>query len=387
MGRAERLQLIKDLQSARGNRLCIVYVTSTRPGHEIQIADDVVRQIYDHLEAHKNIANENGVDLFLHSNGGSGTAPWRLVSMIRTFTKKFSVLIPHHSFSAGTLIALGADEIVMHRMGCLGPIDPSVANIFNPPNPFAPNQTAPISVEDVSSYLKFIKNDIGIAQETQLVSATQALTDKVHPLALGNVQRHHQQSRMMATNLLKQHMKGDGVEGEIETIIDHLKSNISFHGHPISRDEAKTNLNLKVVTPTEEVETLMWNLYSEYEAELKINEPFFVAHEIETRLPAQSTQTQPVTVAQIVTNMQQLAGLGIGLGAVTATQLVELAAAMIPIVNGFPLPSNTVNVDGMKGAFIESILKSQVFLTDITISRIGDNLKHEVRWQRWEDER
>ena len=137
MSRASRKQLVEKLQTARGGRLVISYITSTRQGFEIQIADDAFRVIYNHLEAGKELA-KNGVDLFIHSNGGSGTAPWRIVSLIRQYCKEFTVLVPNHAFSAATLIALGADSILMHKMGCLGPIDPSVSNLFNPPHPLQP---------------------------------------------------------------------------------------------------------------------------------------------------------------------------------------------------------------------------------------------------------
>ncbi len=137
MPRKERLALIEKLQSLRSGRLCIVYVTSTRTNHEIAMADDSVRLIYDHLEVGLEKA-KNGVDLFIHSNGGQGTVPWRIVSLIREYTKNFAVLVPHRAFSAATLLAMGADEIIMHRMGVLGPIDPSVANLFNPPHPQNP---------------------------------------------------------------------------------------------------------------------------------------------------------------------------------------------------------------------------------------------------------
>ncbi|MGB6667513.1 MAG: hypothetical protein WBE73_04155, partial [Candidatus Acidiferrum sp.] len=82
MPRPARKALIEKLQVARNNRLTVSYVTSTRPGHEIQIADDAFRIMYDHLEAGRELAR-NGVDLFIHSNGGSGTVPWRIVSLIQ----------------------------------------------------------------------------------------------------------------------------------------------------------------------------------------------------------------------------------------------------------------------------------------------------------------
>src|SRR5438132_8735626 len=188
MARKERLALIQKIQGLRSDRLCIAYITSTRSGHEIAMADDVIRLTYDHLHANREKA-KNGVDLFIHSNGGQGTVPWRLVSLIREYTEKFAVLVPHRAFSAATLVAMGADEILMHRMGVLGPIDPSVANPFNPPHPQNPGQQLQISVEDVTAYFKLIQEEVGIRHEDELIQAVLALTEKIHPLALGNVQR------------------------------------------------------------------------------------------------------------------------------------------------------------------------------------------------------
>ncbi len=61
------------------------------------------------------------------------------MSLIRQYTNDFAVMVPLHPFSAATLIALGADKIIMHKMGCLGPIDPSVTNIFNPADLWLPD--------------------------------------------------------------------------------------------------------------------------------------------------------------------------------------------------------------------------------------------------------
>ena len=51
--RADRVPLIEKLQQLRKNRLIISYVTSTRAGLEIQMADDVLRLIFEHLEGDK----------------------------------------------------------------------------------------------------------------------------------------------------------------------------------------------------------------------------------------------------------------------------------------------------------------------------------------------
>ncbi len=392
MSRATRQGIIRKLQSLRDDRLVIAYITSTRTGHEIQIADDVLRLIYEHLEAGRELAKK-GVDLFIHSNGGSGTVPWRLVSLIREYTKDFHVLVPHSAFSAATLIALGADKIVMHKMGCLGPIDPSVANIFNPPHPQAPAQLAPISVEDVTAYFKMVKEEIGITHEDELIQALIGLTDKIHPLALGNVQRHHNQSRMMARKLLKQHMITEEEEHEIGQIIDNLKSNLFFHAHPINRNEALKDLKLKVIAPNEEIESLMWNLYIEYENEMKLNEPFNPIHEIDLK----DTPTAPaaLTTKDIVQQIVQLAQNGVALPQVSEEQIVKLAVAMIPFVSGGkPKANNKIKINDISGVYIESINRTDVFRTNLALERATintsagpqDGVKQEVLWQRWESE-
>lgn len=217
MPRSDRKQKIEALQALR-KRCVVTYVTSTRQGFDAQMADESVRLLYDHLVAKPK--DVEGVDLFIHSNGGSGTVPWRIVNLIREFTKSFEVLIPYKAYSAATLTALGADKIVMHPMGELGPIDPSVANAFNPRDP-SNGQPMPISVEDVLSFIALVKEDVGIRHEDELIHALLAFMNNpshpIHALALGNVKRHHARSKLVARKLLLMHMKDDD---KITRIVD-----------------------------------------------------------------------------------------------------------------------------------------------------------------------
>src|ERR1043166_3942564 len=113
----ERVQLIRALEEARGGTAVITYLTSTRPNLEAPMAMDAIPVIHQHLEAIATPREETRIDLFLHSNGGDGVVPWRLVTLIREYCAELSVLVPHRAFSAATLAALGADRIIMHRMG------------------------------------------------------------------------------------------------------------------------------------------------------------------------------------------------------------------------------------------------------------------------------
>ena len=296
MGYEQRLSLIGRLETLRESTvLCLL--TSLRPNVPTVISEDCVRAMYDHLLCLPKRPVEK-LDLFLCSNGGVGTVSWRIVAALREFCTKLNVLIPYRAYSAATMIALGADEIVMHPFAELGPIDPTVSNDFNP---VEGNRRVGISVEDVTAYVDFIKNTVGITHEDELIRAIEVLAQRVHPLALGNVGRFLSQSRMIARKILRTHMKPD--EGHIiDEIVENMASKLYFHGHAINRKEAINDLHLKVITNlSPELETTMWDLYLDFEKEFKNTEIFNPGGDIaamspplaEVQAPAPSPATQP----------------------------------------------------------------------------------------------
>jgi hypothetical protein len=265
-----RIPIIEKIESLRASKV-ICYVTSIRPNAVGLMADDSVREVIDHLQRLPQKPIEK-LDLFLVSNGGDGVVPWRLVPIFREYTKQFNVLVPFKAYSAATIMALGANEIIMHKFGVLGPIDPTVTNEFNPIES-GTNRKLGISVEDVKAYVSFIKDTVGIKHEEELVKTVEILANKVHPLALGNVERFISQSRMIARKLLNMHT-AKTEEHMLDSIIEALASKFYFHGHPINRSEAR-ELGLKALDNVpSEIETAIWDLFVDFESELRFREPF-----------------------------------------------------------------------------------------------------------------
>jgi len=64
--------------------------------------------------------------LLLRSQGGDGEVAIRLARMAQASCSKFVVVAPDIAKSAATILALGADEIIMGPPSDLGPIDPQV---------------------------------------------------------------------------------------------------------------------------------------------------------------------------------------------------------------------------------------------------------------------
>jgi hypothetical protein len=276
------------------------------------MAMDVIPVFYRHLRLIKSKKESTKIDLFIHSSGGDGVVPWRIVTLFREFCGKFNVLVPHLAYSAATLTALGADTVVMHPMGVLGPTDPTTASPFNPPddrNPAGP--PLGIAVEDVTSYFALVKEDIGIHHEDELVQALLALTNRVHPIALGNVKRSTLQSRLLGRSLL--HARKDSTfpltDQQIDEIVERLTSQLFYHGHPINRSEARDVIGLAFVkNANEREEQLMWELYESFEADMLLDKVFNVAAEV-----LASSQTKIGQQAQAVTPFANAPGVPVQL--------------------------------------------------------------------------
>jgi hypothetical protein len=268
MDRKERLELFKKIQESRNSKL-LVYFTGDRRPFPSQIAEDAVLPLYKHLFALKRIRPKTDrIDLFLYTRGGDVSVPWRIVTMIREFCKDFSILIPYKAHSGGTMIAMGADRIVMGKKAELSPIDPTLVRAVIGEATVPPPE---ISVEDVSSYISFMRERANITDQSVLGQVISQLASNLTPLTLGSVNRQYSHIRLVARKLLTSR-KEKIEEGKIGTIIEALTEKMYSHGHAIGRMEA-TELGLPIDKPDENLETLIWSLYQGYERLLQLAEP------------------------------------------------------------------------------------------------------------------
>jgi len=273
-------EIIQKIETKRNSKV-LTYFTSDRQGPiNARVAMDIIPIVSAQL---RKIGKQEKIDLILYSAGGDTMVPWRLVSMIREYTRHFSVLIPYKSHSAATMIALGADEIVMSDMSELSPIDPSTSNFFNPIDPQNPQNRIPISVEEVMSYFDLAKNKFNIKSDDDLTKVFNKFTEStpaIHPLALGNVNRTHNLIKLLAERLLKSH-QAPMSEEDIRRIIEFLTEKLYSHQYFIGRKEAKEDLGIKtVISADDELANLLTELYEEYKAEMKMAEGWNVEAEL-----------------------------------------------------------------------------------------------------------
>ena len=260
--------LIQKIEKARSSKV-ITYVTGDRQPFVTKVADDIVPIFAKHLEK---IGKQNKISLFLYTRGGDMITPIRLIKLMRSYTDEIEMIIPYRAHSAGTLISIGADKIVMGRLGELSPVDPSTGHPFNPENPANAKQKMEISVEDLNSYFLLAKEKAGVKDE-QMVNVFEDLTAKIHPLSLGNAYRATRMAKQITEKLLLMHFDKNDDKEKIARIVKEITGDICIHGYPITRDEA-TDLGLNMIEPDTELEKTMWELYETYAEKMELKKKF-----------------------------------------------------------------------------------------------------------------
>ncbi|MCF6159347.1 MAG: hypothetical protein E3K32_12450 [wastewater metagenome] len=268
----KRRDLIKAIEEKRNSKL-IVFLTSDRPNLGFSITTDVVPILHKHILAIED-AKRSKIDLLLYSRGGHSDVPWTIVSMFREyFNGSFCVLLPYKAHSAATLIAIGADEIVMTKKAELGPIDITINNGPYNQRDEKTGDRLPISVEDVTGYFDLF-NKMGCERPEEKLRGLEQLTERVHPMALGMVSRILEQTELIALRLLGTRVK-PFTEEKNKEIVRRI-SEIYSHSHTISRTEAIQQLGLKQIVKAEDIgiSEELWSLYEEYNTLFQLNKPF-----------------------------------------------------------------------------------------------------------------
>ncbi len=262
----DRVALYQELEAKRESRV-LVYVTGDRPQLETQISSEVMDFFTHHLDL---MGDVNKISLVLHTLGGNTSAAWSIANLIRSFCKQFEVIVPVKALSAGTLISLGADAIVMTKQASLGPIDPSVHGPLNPPIAGAnPNARFPVSVEAINGYLEFARDAMG--EQADLSALLVNLSNQIHPLVLGDAYRARSQIRMLAKKLLAKQVTDDS---QVEKILEFLCSESGSHDYTINRKEAREALGLNIEKPDQALYKLIRAIYDDISTEMELRVPY-----------------------------------------------------------------------------------------------------------------
>jgi len=118
------------LLSNKTNRNIIAYYSGWLRSSKTQNIDINDSDLTGFMNAIKGIDCTKGLDLILHTPGGSPTATEGIVKYLHSkFKGDIRVIVPQMAMSAGTMLACSAKTIIMGKHSCLGPIDPQYGGI------------------------------------------------------------------------------------------------------------------------------------------------------------------------------------------------------------------------------------------------------------------
>ena len=345
---SERAQAYTAIEEHRSRPL-IVYATSTRAGVGAQMAGDAVRELVDQIDAID--ADKREIDILVHSTGGDPLAAWKLMSLVRERFDDVAVLVPYMAFSAATLFALGANKIIMHPHASLGPIDPQIT--VKLPD----GKTRSFAYEDVSSFLRFLGEEVKVTDQPHVASITDRLFSAVDPVVVGAARRASELSSSVGERLLQMHMSGADGRQTATKIATDLNKSFFAHGDAVSLSRAK-ELGLQVADTDSTLNELMWQAFLSLEQYMDLRQPFHPLHTFMSD-PTAAASLEPVAALPVPPNAQPAVAQQIWQAA--ANQLLQNMGASAPRVS-----FSIVN------AVVESSRSGAEFRTEGYISAVRD---------------
>ena len=177
-----------------------------------------------------------GLLLILHTPGGSAEAAQTIVDYLRSKYESIDALVPTYAMSAGTMIALGCNSIIMGRQSQLGPTDPQLvvgARLY--------------SAHSIVQQFEEAKAEI--IKEPILTNAWGHVLRSYGPALLQEARKSIQYGRSIVEEWLEKYMFAN--EDNRQTLAQEAAKYFSSddhgsHGRRINRSDAR-NHHLKIV--------------------------------------------------------------------------------------------------------------------------------------------
>lgn len=168
------------------------------------------------------------VALFLKSDGGNPEAALRLVHLFRQKFDRITLLAPFECASAGTMVALGANEIHMGPTSYLTAVDSSLKHDLSPVDHH--NYLVSVSQDEVMRILRLWK------EQKSGGNPFPEVYKYLHPLVLGALDRSSSLSMRICQELLSYHVPSRAKALKISRALNY---DYPSHSYPITAREAR----------------------------------------------------------------------------------------------------------------------------------------------------
>lgn len=194
--------------------------------HDGLLVDGAAEALYEALAPH---GRQDAVDLVLMTRGGTATTARRVALLLRELAGRVAILVPHRARSAGTLLCLAADELVLGPLAELGPLDASIAAT---PTTAAAGPSL-LAAEDVRALPALAADWFGLEGSEEAAALLRAVCQQVFVPSLGTLYRATLLVREIALELLAT-ARPELAEPERGAVVDGLLADRHSHEFPLT---------------------------------------------------------------------------------------------------------------------------------------------------------
>lgn len=229
------------------NRNVVVYYSGWmfRRGAEDAFIND--RDINAFMEVVHKLDKTKGLDLVLHTPGGEITAAEHIVNYLHSCFSDIKVIVPQMAMSAGSIISVSCNEIIMGKQSCLGPFDPQLNGV---------------ACQSVIREFNEAKKDI--ATNPAALGLWQIIVNKYHPTFLYSCEQAVSLTNELANKIFGKVTQDSSKLQELNKAFnDNADSKV--HTRHFSKEKLKKlGLNVTTLEDDQELQDLVLSLHHCY---------------------------------------------------------------------------------------------------------------------------
>lgn len=253
-------KLCRQYNKLTGRYLFLHAASKYKRGPEIALDQDDYYNVFNILR----VIPDKKLDYYIETPGGSGNAAEEIVKFLRSRFDEVNFVISGEAKSAGTIMALSGDEIMMTETGSLGPIDAqiSIGRRF----------------DSAHDYLEWVKEKYEDAKNTGRLNAFDAvIISKINPGELRGIEHAYAYAKDLVRSWLpKYKFKNWTVTETTQTpVTDEMKVKVAekiaddLCNHGLWRDHGRSlkvsqlleiGLKVKLIDDKSEMAEIIYNI-------------------------------------------------------------------------------------------------------------------------------
>lgn len=227
-----------------------------------------LHKIYGKFTSIVKNSDKDRIDIVLHTMGGDADAAFQLGYAIQKYVDelqsrrgkemRLNTIVPRSVKSAGTLLALCADCVVLTRLSELGPIDPQIRTESG----YVSAKTIRDSLRqvlEIVSELKTGTEEIEVRERIE-TATTRYVLSRIPVVEMGHYESLLNHIVRLAQELLKNRMMRNESNEQIHRVSEQLVKGYEYHGFPITFWHLK-NMGISCEIVDSKLEDILLELY------------------------------------------------------------------------------------------------------------------------------